>query len=142
MADSTLTFRPFPLGPDPDYAGENIFKIRPEDPPLNPGAVSSSWAPEVDPRSNSASAYFMSHLLSRRRCHYRCRQVRAEAGAVPHCGRCAAARVNLTDEGVLLKVPTVDAPFGLGTVPTRQVPVDAAYPFDPMEERVIRDGAS
>jgi hypothetical protein len=50
--------------------------------------------------------------------------------------------VNLTDEGVLLKVPTVDAPFGLGTVPTRRVPTDVAYPFDPMEERAIRDGAS
>ena len=63
MADSTLTFRPFQLGPDPDYAGENVFKIRPNDPPLNPGAVSSSWAAEIDPRSNSASAYFLSHLL-------------------------------------------------------------------------------
>jgi hypothetical protein len=53
----------------------------------------------------------------------------------------APQRVNLTDEGVLLKVPTVDAPFGLGIVPTRQVPTDAAYLFDPMEERVIRDGS-
>ena len=138
MADSTLTFRPFPLGPDPAFAGENVFKIRPEDPPLNPGAVSSSWAPEVDPRSNSASAYFMSHLLSggnaiagAGKYELKLELFRVVAGA--------PQRVNLTDEGVLLKVPTVDAPFGLGTVPTRQVPADAAYPFDPMEERVIRD---
>lgn len=141
MADSTLTFRPFPLGPDPDYAGENIFKIRPEDPPLNPGAVSSSWAPEVDPRSNSASAYFMSHLLDggnaitgAGRYELKLELIRIVAG-VPQV-------VNLTNEGVLLKIPTVDAPFGLGTVPTRQVPADVAYPFDPMEEHVIRDGAS
>jgi hypothetical protein len=141
MADSTLTFRPFQLGPDPDYAGENVFKIRPNDPPLNPGAVSSSWAAEIDPRSNSASAYFLSHLLSggdaiagAGKYELKLELIRIVAGA-PQV-------VNLTDEGVLLKVPTVDAPFGLGTVPTRRVPVDAAYPFDPMEERVIRDGAN
>lgn len=141
MADSTLTFRPFLLGPDPAYAGENVFKLRPPDPPLNLGAVSSSWAPEVDPRSNSASAYFLSHLLDggdaitgAGKYELKLELLRIVAG-VPQV-------VNLTDEGVLLKIPTVDAPFGLGTVPTRQVPADLAYPFDPMEEHVIRDGAS
>jgi len=63
LADSTLTFKPFPLGPDPAFGGQNLFQIRPDSPPLNAGVVSSSWAPEVDGRSNTASAYLRSHLL-------------------------------------------------------------------------------
>jgi hypothetical protein len=39
LADSTLTFKPFLLGPDPSFAGANLFKIRPKDPPMGPGVV-------------------------------------------------------------------------------------------------------
>jgi len=135
MADSTLVFRPFTLGPDPAFAGRNLFKIRPANPPLNPGAASSSWAPEVNARDNTASAYFLSHLLE---------------GGDPEAAdgkyelklelfKSDGSLVNLTDEAVLLKVPTVDAPF-VGVVPTQLVAHFPALPSD-MEDRVIRDGA-
>ena len=135
MADSTLVFRPFTLGPDPAFVGQNLFKIRPANPPLNPGAASSSWAPEVNARDNTASAYFLSHLLG---------------GGDPEVAdgkyelklelfKSDGSLVNFTDEAVLLKVPTVDAPF-VGVVPTQLVAHSPALPGD-MEDRVIRDGA-
>jgi hypothetical protein len=137
LADSTLTFKPYSLGPDPAFTGRNLFKIRPVNPPLHPGAVSASWAPEVDARTNTASGYFLSHLL--------------ESGhPVPAAGRYElklelfkssdpSHPVNLTDEAVLLKVPTVDAPFGFGEVPTQLVAHFPAQPAD-MEDRVRRSG--
>lgn len=136
MADSTLTFKPYPLGPDPTFAGQNLFKIRPVYPPLNAGAVASSWAPEVDGRSNTASAFFLSHLLNGS-------DVSAAAGKYElklELFKSDGSLVNLSDEGVLLKVPTIDGPFGASTVPTQLV---AHYPaqFADMEDRVIRDGA-
>ena len=136
LADSTLSFKPFLLGPDPAFAGQNLFKIRPVSPPLNPGAVSSSWAPEVDARENTASAFFLSHLLD---------------GGNPETGagkyelklelfKSDGSAVNLSTEGVLLKVPTSAGPFGPGTVNTELVAHSPALPGD-MEDRVIRDGA-
>jgi hypothetical protein len=136
MADSTLVFKPFDLGPDPAFAGQNLFQIRPADPPLNAGAVSSSWAPEVDARANSASAYFLSHLLQGGDAAAAARRYELKLELFKSDG----SLVNLTNEGVLLKVPTVDAPFGLGIVPTQLVAHAPALPGD-MEDRVIRDGA-
>lgn len=136
MADSTLTFKPYQLGPDPAFAGQNLFKIRPVNPPLNAGAVASSWAPEVDGRSNTASAFFMSHLLNGS-------DVAAAAGKYElklELFKSDGSLVNLTDEGVLLKVPTIDGPFGAGTVPTQLVAHHPAQ-FTDMEDRVIRNGA-
>jgi hypothetical protein len=140
MADSTLTFKPFLLGPDPDptFAGQNLFKIRPVNPPLNAGVVASSWAPEVDGRSNTASAFFLSHLLNGS-------DVAAAAGKYElklELFKSASpdSPVNLSDEGVLLKVPTIDGPFGASTVPTQLVAHHPAQ-FTDMEDRVIRDGA-
>ena len=136
LADSTLTFKPYLLGPDPAFAGQNLFKIRPVSPPLNPGAVSSSWAPEVDARENTAGAFFLSHLLD---------------GGNPSTGagkyelklelfKSDGSPVNLSTEGILLKVPTSAGPFGPGTVNTELVAHSPALPGD-MEDRVIRDGA-
>lgn len=138
LTDSTLVFKPYTLGPDPAFAGKNLFQIRPANPPLNAGAVSASWAPEVDARNNTASAYFFSHLLEK-------------GDPVPAAGKYELKLelfkasdpvhpVNLTDEGVLLKVPTVDAPFGLGDVPTQLVAHSPALAGD-MEDRVKRDGS-
>lgn len=139
MADSTLTFKPFPLGPDPAFAGQNLFKIRPVNPPLNVGAVSSSWAPEVDARENTASGFFLSHLLE-------------SSNALAAAGKyelkfelfhADGSPVNLSDDPggpVLLKVPTGTGPFGAGTVPTELVAHFPAVAGD-MEDRVIRDGA-
>jgi len=135
MADSTLTFKPYLLGPDPAFAGQNLFKIRPVNPPLNAGAVASSWAPEVDGRSNTASAFFLSYLLNGS-------DVAAAAGKYElklELFKSDGSLVNLSDEDVLLKVPTIDGPFGAGTVPTQLVAHHPAQ-FTDMEDRVIRDG--
>lgn len=136
LADSTLTFRAFPLGPDPAFPGQSLFKIRPADPPLNPGVVSASWAPEVDGRSNTASAYFRSHLLEGGDAEVADGKYELRLELF----RSDGSLVNLTDEAVLLKVPTIAAPFGLGDVPTELVAHFPALPGD-MEDRVIRDGA-
>jgi hypothetical protein len=139
-ADDTLVFKPFQLGPDPDIPGTALFKLQPANPPHNLGAVSAAWAPQVDARENTASAFFLSHLL--------------EGGDAPEAaGKYAlklelfrynsathvVSQVNLTDEGVLLKIPTTDAPFGAGTVPTRAVPHDPLVAPD-MNDRVIKNG--
>lgn len=134
MADSTLTFKPYLLGPDPAFAGQNLFKIRPVNPPLNPGAVSSSWAPEIDGRANTASAFFLSHLLNGS-------DAAAAAGKYElklELFKSDGSLVNLSDESVLLKVPTIDGPFGAGTVPTQLIAHHPAQATD-MEDRVIRD---
>lgn len=136
LADSTLAFKPYPLGPDPAFAGQNLFKIRPINPPLNAGAVSSSWAPEVDGRENTASAFFMSHLLEGGNATLGSGKYELKLELFKSDG----SLVNLTDEGVLLKVPTIDGPFGPGTVPTQLVAHQPAQLGD-MEDRVIRDGA-
>jgi len=137
MADSTLVFKPYTLGPDPDIAGRVLFKIRPLNPPLNPGAVSASWAPEVDARANTASGYFESHVLEGGHSvlavgKYELKLELFKSSDPDH-------PVNLTDEGVLLKVPTGPAAFGLGEVPTELVAHSPALPGD-MEDRVLRDG--
>ena len=111
-ADSTLTFVPFLLGPDPAYSGQNLFKIQPEDPPTG------TWAPMVDARENTASGFFLSHLL-------------AGGNAAAAAGKyelklelfhADGSLVNLTDEGVLVKEPTIAAPFGPNSVPTTSAP--------------------
>jgi len=135
MADSTLVFKPFPLGPDPAFAGQSLFKIRPANPPLNAGAVSSSWAPEVNARDNTASAYFPSYLLEKADAALAAGKYELKLELFKSDG----SLVNLTDEGVLLKVPTVVAPF-VGIVPTQLV-AHVPTQVDDMEDRVIRDGA-
>lgn len=136
MADSTLTFKPYLLGPDPMFAGENLFKIRPVNPPLNAGAVSSSWAPEVDGRANTASAFFLSHLLNGGDAAAAAGKYELKLELFKNDG----TLVNLSGESVLLKVPTTAGPFGAGTVPTQPVAHQPAQPTD-MEDRVIRDAA-
>jgi hypothetical protein len=60
---STLTFKTFLLGPDPNFTNKIRFKVQPKQVPPKAG-VTRSWAPEVDARANTASAFFLSHLLS------------------------------------------------------------------------------
>jgi hypothetical protein len=113
----SLTFKPFVLGPDPAFPTQNLFKIQPTDPP----AGSYGWAPMVDARENTASAFLLSHLLE---------GGDAEAAADKYelkleLFNSAGNPVNLTDQGVSLKVPTTAAPFGPGTVPT--IPAPSEY---------------
>lgn len=51
--DDRLVFKVFKLGPDEAVAGESLFRIPPRDPP------SGQWAPQLNARSNTASAYFV-----------------------------------------------------------------------------------
>ncbi len=145
LSDGTLIFKAFHLGPDPDITGMTLFKIQPKDPPHNPGAASASWAPMVDARENSASAFFLSHLLEGGNApaaagKYELKLELFKYNSTTH----AVTPVNFSDDGVLLKVPTKAGPFGTGDVDTREVPhdPDPLYSADDMEERVIRDGAS
>jgi hypothetical protein len=112
----TLTFKPFLLGPDPGFPAQNLYKIQPKDAP----AGGFGWAPMVDARENTASAFLYSHLL-------------AGGDAVAAAGKYelkmelfnnTGTLVNLTDAGVSVKVPTTDAPFGPATVPTVAAPAE------------------
>lgn len=118
-----LTFKPHVLGPDPAIPGAVLFQIQGPAP-----GGSSGWTPMVDARENTASAFFLSHLLAggdaaaaAGRYELKLELFRPSAPLTP---------VNLTDEGIALKVPTVPAPFGIDEVPT--APADDAH--------VIRDG--
>jgi hypothetical protein len=51
--DDRLVFKVFKLGPDEAVAGESLFHIPPRDPP------SGQWAPQLNARANTASAYFV-----------------------------------------------------------------------------------
>ena len=123
--DFPLTFLPFILGPDPDvpFVGKNLFKIQPKDAPVG----SYGWAPMIAARENTASAFFRSHLLESS-------DPAAAAGKYElklELFDIAANVVNITDAGILLKVPTIDGPFGVGAVPTAA----------PDPEHLILDGA-
>ncbi len=142
-ADGTLVFKPFFLGPDPDIPGFPLFKLQPKNPPMNPGVVSASWAPQLNARENTASAFFQSHLLEggdakEAAGKYELKLELFRYNAPAHI----ITRVNLQDEGIPLKIPLGAAPFGVEatptTVTTRMVPHDAVHPPD-MEDRVIRE---
>ncbi len=117
----SLTFKPFLLGPDPVFPTQSLFKIQPKNSP----AGSSGWAPQIDARENSASAFFLSHLLN-------------GGDAITAAGKyelklelfdSGGNLINITDKGILFKVPTIDAPFGPVTVPTT----------DPANEYLIKN---
>lgn len=107
-----LSFPAAPMGPDPAHPGKDLFKIQPLDPPV----ADAEWFP-LDAREDSATAFFQTHLLA---------GGNAEAAAGKYelklelfnPGASTTSPVNLTAAAVQLKVPTVDAPFGAGTVPT------------------------
>lgn len=133
LAGTDLFYFPLLLGPDPALAGMNLFKIQPKDPP--PGSL--GWV-ILDAHEDTANGFFESHLenggdaeLSQGNYELKLELFKAAAPGIP---------VNFTTEGILLKVPTVDAPFGAGTVPTRTVPHDPAHPLDDMDDRVFKDG--
>ena len=106
-ADGTLVFKPFTLGPDTDIPGAALFKLQPKNPPINAGVVSVAWAPQIDARENTASAFFLSHLLEggnpkEAAGKYELKLELFRYNSVTH----VVSRVNLTDEGILLKIPT------------------------------------
>ena len=54
----SISFKPALMGPDPAFPDKNLIKIQPQTPPEGDG-----WAPLIDIRENSASSFFLSHLL-------------------------------------------------------------------------------
>ena len=142
-SDGTLVFKPFFLGPDPDIPSFPLFKLQPKNPPMTPGVVSASWAPQLNARENTASAFFLSHLLEggdakEAAGKYELKLELFRYNSAAH----VVTRVNLQDESIPIKIPIGAAPFGVEvtptTVTTRTVPHDAVHAPD-MEDRVIRE---
>lgn len=115
VIDPVTTDLSFPvdtMGVDPAFPGKDLFRIQPLDPPA-PGI---DWA-AIDAREDSATAFFQTHLLE---------GGNAELGAGKYELKLELFNptvspdnpVNLTAAGVQFKVPTVNAPFGSGPVPT------------------------
>lgn len=115
-----LVFEPLLLGPDPALAGSLLYRIQGQAPVGTLG-----WAPMVDARTNSASGQLLSYLLeggnaalAAGKYELKLELFRATAPLTP---------VNFTDEGISVSIPTLDAPFGTGEVPT--VAADDAHVF-------------
>ncbi len=108
--DFPLSFKPQVLGPDSVGSTNNLFDIQPQNPPTG----SSGWAPMVDARENTASAFFLSHLLEGGNALAGAGKYELKLELFDNAGN----RVNLDSEDVLLKIPTGNAPFGPGEVPT------------------------
>ncbi len=53
-SDGVIHFKSLKLGPDESIVGDSLFKIPPKDPPAG------SWAPQLNARGNTASAYLVS----------------------------------------------------------------------------------
>jgi hypothetical protein len=107
-----LSFPADPMGPDPAFPGKDLFRIQ----PINTPVGDQEWYP-LDAREDTATAFFQTHLLA---------GGDAEAGAGKYEMKLelfnptvsADNPVNLTAAGIQLKVASVNAPFGAGTVPT------------------------
>ena len=99
------------MGPDSAYAGKNLFKIQPLNPPAG-----IQWEP-LDAREDSATAFFQTHLLE---------GGDAEKGAGKYELKLELFNpnvskdkpVDLTAAQVEVKVPTVIASFGSAIVST------------------------
>jgi hypothetical protein len=96
------------MGPDPDFPAKNLIKIQPQAPP----AGSSGWAPMVDSRENTASSFFMSHLLDGGN------PLTAAGKYELKLELFKADGVTNASNMVKFSIPTSDAPFGVGTVNT------------------------
>jgi len=116
--DVTVSFPTEPMGPE----NNSLFKIQ----PFLPSNPSDGWA-TVDSHQDNATAFFPTHLLD---------GGDAESAAGKYILKLELFKsdgtlVNLTDEGITLKVPDVNAPFGADTVSA----IDA-----PAENQVVKSG--
>lgn len=127
--DFPLSFPAYPLGPDPAFAGQNLFQIQSLDVPVTPPAGSeiAGWAPFIDAREDSASAFFLSHQLEGGNASAAAGNYELKLELFDSSG----TRVNLTDSGVLLKEANQSAPFGAGTVNT----------ISAKNEHLLKDGS-
>lgn len=141
-ANGSLTFKPFTLGADTVFPGQNLFKIRPVNPPAPGGSVvSTSWAPEVDARQNTASAFFQTHLLEGGNALLAAGKYELKLELFKSTGG-VMTPIDFASEGVLIKVPTGIAPFGPDDVPTVDVVSNLATAgIGGMEDRVFRNAA-
>ncbi|OLE55334.1 MAG: hypothetical protein AUG51_03690 [Acidobacteria bacterium 13_1_20CM_3_53_8] len=107
-----LSFPAYPLGPVPEFPGQDLFKIQPIDPP-SPGI---DWS-AIDAHEDLSSAHFLSHLLEGGDAALAAGKYRLKLELFRIVGG-APQLVDLTAAGVALKVATTDAPFGTQTVAT------------------------
>lgn len=119
--DNHLIFKAFKLGPDEALPAETLYKLPPASPP------SGSWAPQVNARSNTASAYFVSGTSAGRQVpdglyQLKLELFRAAGGAVTQA----------TNLDFQMPPTTMSAPFA----PEADVPFHAAP-----EANLLRDGA-
>jgi hypothetical protein len=109
---SDLSFPADLMGPDPNYAGKDLYRIQ----PLNPPAPGVDWV-VLDAREDLATAFFETHLLEGGNAAIAAGQYELKLELFKPTTS-AVTPVNLTATGIQLKVPTIAAPFGPGTVPT------------------------
>lgn len=121
---TNVTFVADPQGPVAAPAG-SLFRIQSQVPPSVPGAV-TSWAPQVDARENTATAFWKTHVLD---------------GTDPFSAaglyelrlelfRNDGSRVdNWAAEGITGRIPdpSLSAPFGAGDVTTIVAPAPNLY---------------
>lgn len=116
-----VTFVADSQGPNP----VGLFNIQEANPPVVAGAV-TSWSPQVDARENTATAFFLSHLLEGG-------DAAAAAGLYElrlELFRADGTRVdNWAAEGITGRIPDplLSAPFGSGDVTTIVAPAPNHY---------------
>lgn len=119
--DDHLIFKVFKVGPDETAPADTLYKIPPTNPP------SGGWAPQVNARSNTASAYLVSGTPAGRQIPDGLYQLKLELFRVT-----GAALTQATGLDFRVPPPTMNAPFA----PEVEVPFVAAP-----EANLIRDGA-
>jgi hypothetical protein len=110
---SALSYPAYPIGPDPLFPGQNLFKIQPINPPTG---HPEDWA-AIDAHEDLASAFFQSYLTGGGNAALGAGKYELKLELF-HTSGATATPVNLTTSGIGLKVANVDAPFGAGTVTT------------------------
>lgn len=111
-----LSFPADQMGPDPAHPGADLMRIQPINPPTGEG-----WSVR-DAREDLASAHFMTHLLeggdaiaAAGKYELKLELFKSTAPSTP---------VDLTAEGVDVKVSDQPAPYGTSTVTTDNAPMD------------------
>jgi hypothetical protein len=112
-AASKLSSPAYPLGPDPAYPGLDLIRIQPVNAPTG---RAEDWTPNVDARKNSASAFFESHLTRGGDAILGAGKYELKFELFKIAPDGTAHEVNFTADGIALKVPNMDAPFGPATV--------------------------
>ncbi len=110
-----VSFPVEPMGPVPEFPGQNLFKIQ----PFQPSVPSDGWV-VVDSHQDNATAFFETHLLDTNNPDLAAGKYELKLELF----RSDGTLVNLTAAGVMVRIPDVPAPFGAGTVTTVSAPAE------------------